>query len=65
MTSDVNQRILEKIEKGKFSAEVKSFLRLMLGQELDHFTEDAWRYGKVYETEILKAVRQPRSRKGE
>jgi len=57
LPSDVNQRILEKIEKGKSSPNVKSFLRVMLGHELEHFSEGIWHYGKVYETEILKHAR--------
>ena len=61
MPSDVNQRILEKIENGKFAPEVKAFLRLVLGYELEHFSEAKWQYGKTYDAEILRTVRKART----
>ena len=57
MNSDVNQRILEKIEKGSYDVRVKGFLKVVLGHELEHFSEAMWRFKDVYESEIVKAVR--------
>jgi len=58
LQSDVNQRIIEKIEKGPFEPRVKVFLKIALGHELDHFSEALWRYGGDYEREIMRAVRE-------
>ncbi len=57
-SSDVNQRILEKIDKSNVAPAVKTFRRTMLGYELEHFSEAMWRYNKVYESEILKLIRE-------
>ncbi len=57
-SSDVNQRILEKIDKSSVAPPVKTFLRTMRGYELEHFSEAMWRYNKVFEAEILKLIRE-------
>jgi len=60
MGSDVNRKITEKIDGGPFDDSVKTFLKLMLGHELEHFSEATWRFRGDYEREILKAVREKR-----
>ncbi len=62
MQSDVNQRIIEKIDGGSFDTAAKGFLKLLLGYELEHFSESLWRYGSDYEREIMKAIRERRKR---
>ncbi len=58
MPSDVNERILNKIEDGPYKPDVKSFLKMMLGRELEHFSEAIWHFSKDYETEIVRHVKK-------
>jgi hypothetical protein len=57
MESDINRRILLKIEKADIDPKVRSFLTEMLQFELDHISELMPRYTKEYQRAIMARTR--------
>lgn len=52
----LNEKIMEEIEKHKCSEKIKEFLKEVLVLELNHSSEDRWRYSEVYSNLVRKMV---------
>ncbi|KXB08209.1 hypothetical protein AKJ58_00645 [candidate division MSBL1 archaeon SCGC-AAA385D11] len=51
---EIHERIKEKLNEEGIDRTIKEFLRKILAEELRHFEEKRWRYGKKYDQYIKK-----------